>query len=143
MIKPISKSNHIGIARNNCEKTSGGVKSIPTKRKNTIKYGLALFTDFLEAIPLLTKSRVAIGISKAIPKAKTSLNTKLRYWLISVIIRIDPGAISIKNLKTIGQTIKKAKLIPEKNKITVDIINGAAKPFSLSKSPGDIYIQIW
>ena len=99
--------------------------------------------DFLEAIPLLIKSRVAMGISKAIPKAKTSLNTKLRYWLISVIIRIDSGAISIKNLKTIGQTIKKAKLIPEKNKITVDIINGAAKPFSLSKSPGDIYIQIW
>ena len=45
-------------------------------------------------------------------------------------------------IKVIANEINGPSWGPEKNKITVDIINGAAKPFSLSKSPGDIYIQI-
>ena len=48
-------------------------------KKRTSKYGLALIKDALEVIPLFTKRIVAIGISKAMPNAKISLNTKLRY----------------------------------------------------------------
>ena len=69
----------MGIARNNCENTSGGVNSIPITKKSTIKYGLALTKDAFEVIPLFTRRIVAIGISKAMPKAKTSLKIKLKY----------------------------------------------------------------
>ena len=49
------------------------VNSIPITKKSTIKYGLALTKDAFEVIPLFTRRIVAIGISKAMPKAKTSL----------------------------------------------------------------------
>ena len=52
---------------------------MPTTRNSIIKYGLAAINDDLVTIPLLIKSTVAMGISNAIPKAKTSLNMKLRY----------------------------------------------------------------
>ena len=39
---------------------------------------------------------------------------------MSVITKIDSGAISIKNLKIIGQTTKNAKLTPLKNKIIIE-----------------------
>ena len=58
---------------------SGGVNNIPITKKSTIIYGLALTKDALEVILLFTKRMVPIGISKAIPKAKTSLKMKLKY----------------------------------------------------------------
>jgi hypothetical protein len=78
-IIPISNKIHIGTAKNNCEKISGGVSNIPITRNNIIKNGLAEIKDDFVTIPLLTKRTVATGISNAIPKAKTSLNIKLRY----------------------------------------------------------------
>ena len=76
---PISNKIHIGIAKNNCEKISGGVSNMRTTRNSIIKYGLAAINDALVTISLLIKRTVAMGISNAMPKAKTSLNTKLRY----------------------------------------------------------------
>ena len=52
---------------------------MPTTRTDIIKYGLAAINDALVTIPPLIKRTVAMGISNAMPKAKTSLNTKLRY----------------------------------------------------------------
>ena len=62
---------------------------------------------------------------------------------MSVITCIELGAIPIKNLKIIGQTIKNAKLTPQKNKMIVEAISGAVKLFSFSYNPGDINIHIW
>ena len=94
-------------------------------------------------IPLFIKRTVATGISKATPKAKTSFNTKLRYWLMSVITWMVSGDILIKNLKIIGHTTKKANAAPQKNKTTVESIKGAVSFFSFSYRPGDVNIQIW
>ena len=58
---------------------------MPTTRNSIIKYGLAAINDALVTISLLIKRTVAMGISNAMPKAKTSLNTKLRYCYISVM----------------------------------------------------------
>ena len=49
---------------------------------------------------------------------------------MSVMTCIESGAIPIKNLKIIGQTIKKAKPAPLKNKIIVESIKGAVNLFS-------------
>ena len=116
---------------------------MPTTRNSIIKYGLAAINDALVTISLLIKRTVAMGISNAMPKAKTSLKIKLKYWLMSVITWMESGAIPIKNLKIIGQTIKKAKLTPLKNKITVESINGAVNFFSFLYNPGDINIHVW
>ena len=89
-----------------------------------------LIKDALVVMPLITKIFVATGISNAMPNANTSLKMKPRYWLISVMTWMDSGAIPIKNLKIIGQTTKKAKLTPPKNKITVENNNGPVKVFS-------------
>ena len=77
--RPNSNRIHIGIAKNNCEKISGGVSNMPTTRNSIIKYGLAAINDALVTISLLIKRTVAMGISNAMPNAKTSLNIKLRY----------------------------------------------------------------
>ena len=47
---------------------------MPKTKNKIIKYGLALIKDDFVVIPLFTSKIVAIGISNAIPKAKTSLN---------------------------------------------------------------------
>ena len=51
---------------------------------------------------------------------------------------MESGAIPIKNLKIIGQTIKNAKLTPQKNKTIVEAISGAVKLFSISYNPGAV-----
>ena len=48
----------------------------------------------------------------------------------------------MKNLKIIGQTTKKAKLTPQKNRIIVESINGAVSFFSPLYKPGEINIHI-
>ena len=116
---------------------------MPTTRNDIIKYGLAAINDALVTIPPLIKRTVAMGISNAMPKAKTSLNIKLRYWFISVMTWIESGAIPIKNLNIIGHTTKNAKLTPQKNKRIVEIIKGAVNLLSLSYNPGATNIHIW
>ena len=56
--------------------------------------------------PVVITRNVAIGISKAKPKAKKSFNTKSKYLFISVITSIEFGAEEIKKLKMIGLTTK-------------------------------------
>ena len=104
--RPNSNRIHIGIAKNNCEKISGGVRSMPKIKNNKIRQGREFASvDFL-AIPALTIKYVAIGISNAIPNAKINLITKFKYCEISVITTTESGAMPMKKVKIIGQTIK-------------------------------------
>ena len=103
---------------------------MPTTRNSIIKYGLAAINDALVTISLLIKRTVAMGISNAMPKAKTSLNTKLRYWFISVMTWIESGAIPTKNLNIID---KHFKIIPMQrsrfSKYCKGVENLFGKPF--------------
>ena len=56
--------------------------------------------------PVVITKNVAIGISKAKPKAKKSFNTKSKYLFMSVMTWIESGAEEIKKLKIIGLTTK-------------------------------------
>jgi hypothetical protein len=91
---------------------SGGVKNIPITKKLIIKYGLMVFMRSLDTNPVVITRNVAMGISKAKPKAKKSFNTKSKYLFMSVITWIESGAEEIKKLRIIGLTTKYAKTIP-------------------------------
>ena len=56
--------------------------------------------------PVVIIKNVAMGISKAKPKAKKSFSTKSKYLFMSVITWIESGAVEIKKLKIIGFTTK-------------------------------------
>ena len=56
--------------------------------------------------PVVITRNVAIGISKAKPKAKKSFNTKSKYLFMSVMTWIESGADDIKKLRMIGLTTK-------------------------------------
>ena len=60
----------------------------------------------LDTKPVVIIKNVAMGISKAKPKAKKSFNIKSKYLFISVITSIEFGAEEIKKLKMIGLTTK-------------------------------------
>lgn len=60
----------------------------------------------LDTKPVVIIKNVAMGISKAKPKAKKSFNTKSKYLFMSVITWIESGAEEIKKLKIIGLTTK-------------------------------------
>ena len=60
----------------------------------------------LDIKPVVITRNVAMGTSKAKPKAKKSFNTKSKYLFMSVITWIESGAEEIKKLKMIGLTIK-------------------------------------
>ena len=75
---PVSKSSHMGMASSTCEMMSGGVNIMPTTKQPTITYARFLAIDAVDVAPVQIKSTVAIGISKAIPKAKNNFRTKSR-----------------------------------------------------------------
>ena len=56
--------------------------------------------------PVVIIKNVAMGISKAKPKAKKSFNTKSKYLFMSVITWIESGAEDMKKLRMIGLTTK-------------------------------------
>ncbi|GAA4095119.1 hypothetical protein GCM10022414_19060 [Zhongshania borealis] len=73
----------MGIASNACDTTSGGVRIIPIAKQEIIMYGRFSLNAFLLDIPLAISSTVAIGISKARPKARNNLSAVFRYREIS------------------------------------------------------------
>jgi hypothetical protein len=60
---------------------SGGVKNIPITKKLIIKYGLMVFMRSLDTNPVVITRNVAMGISKAKPKAKKASIRNLNIYL--------------------------------------------------------------
>ena len=92
--------------------TSGGVSSIPMTKAIRNTYGLALPSFSGVVSPVQTVRTVAIGVSKARPKASTIMVTKSRYCEMSVVISTSDGVILTKKPKTSGKTTKYAKAAP-------------------------------
>src|SRR5260363_277259 len=91
--KPASYSATSGTASISCEITSGGVTMAATIKAPTTAYG-RLFCNFSTVnAPGGTSSTTATGTSNAIPNATHKVNTKLRYWLMSVVICTFSGAL--------------------------------------------------
>ncbi|MNJ73271.1 hypothetical protein D3C77_700450 [compost metagenome] len=57
-------------------------------------------------MPTQISRKVAMGISKATPKAKNRVSTKSRYWPMSVIIATPSGVTLAKKPNMIGNTTK-------------------------------------
>ena len=68
----------MGRASSTCEMMSGGVNTMPTTKQPTITYARLLAIEAIDVAPVQINSTVAIGISKARPKAKNNFRTKSR-----------------------------------------------------------------
>ncbi len=97
---------HNGIASNNCDNTSGGVKIAATINAPTITYGRAFFSFSMLAMPNRTSSTTTIGTSNVRPNAMNRLITKLKYASMSGETETDAGAKPAMNLNTKPKTTK-------------------------------------
>ena len=75
-----------------------------------------VFMRSLDTNPVVITRNVAMGISKAKPKAKKSFNTKSKYLFMSVITWIESGAEEIKKIKENWANKKIRKRNPCKKK---------------------------
>ena len=104
--KPNSNKAYMGSAKIDWEITSGGVNSMPITKQLTKMYGRFSASDCTDTIPARTSRKVAIGISKAMPKEKNIFRQKSSTLDMSGMMLIPSGPAPVKNPNTKGKTIK-------------------------------------
>ena len=78
----------------------------------------------------------AMGVSNARPKARNNVNTKSKYFWMSVITATPVGAKVVIKRNTTGKTTKYANDIPTIKRMVLVAIKGRTSFFSCRYRPG-------